>query len=770
MGEQSKRKINRKTAKRVGAWLCLFLLSGVRLYGDTAPFGLPALLATDEPEHPAYLLAFCLGVWRAEIGMSGFLRQMAAAAVLLILRRTVKKRFADSLYEAFSVLICGAVISLLRQNPLTFLFSGIEAAVGAVFCPVFSQAGKTLESRQNTDVIGFSSVLLTLFVLSLGFADVEPAGFSVTASLLSFIGISCAFRQELLLASVCNTAIGFFFFTFCPAEFSVVGYFAAAGFLGAAAKRFGKPFVPLTFLLCYPVFLPLFPPVVTLALSELVVAALAFLAVPASVFDVAALVPVKREERSFARLTEKLGELSDTFSSISESFSYPPAPVPKDDRAASQTVQTVCTACGAKNRCDCDAGRELSGLADALARNGTGTVTAYPESIGRYCHKKKELMREFLKNYQLARMETLWQKRFSEESEAVSGQMKCISDVLSKLSCETGGLIARDAATEKELKQALRKAGVNVKNLLAGRGHDRKFEVILQLVPCKKAGLCDTRLPELIREVTGVEVERFGVKNCERCRVCYCESTRYRMRTAEVSFPLEKESGDSTAFARIDERHFAMSLCDGMGTGREAGEVSRLAVHLAMRLLSAGMDMDATVHMLNSLLLSRLGGKKFVTLDMAIIDLDSGECRYLKNGAATGYIFTGTGKVLPLLSAGSPLGAIGRAETEIRSVKLSDGDILLMLSDGVTDAFGENAEARIAERIGEFTCGTPEDLSAFVATAARNAVRTQKDDMTVVAVGCIKHHKMGNTQGKGGIDHEKRSKSHHSGQYPIRLH
>ncbi len=129
-------------------------------------------------------------------------------------------------------------------------------------------------------------------------------------------------------------------------------------------------------------------------------------------------------------------------------------------------------------------------------------------------------------------------------------------------------------------------------------------------------------------------------------------------------------------------------------------------------------------------------GKKFTTLDMTAIDLYSGNCEIVKNGAAATFIKRDSG-VETIFSKTLPVGIDMEAQPESTRTSLSDGDIVVMVSDGIVDAFpGENKEFYVENILENMNTNNPSDIANGVLMQAlsRNA-KEASDDMSVLVAG-----------------------------------
>lgn len=144
--------------------------------------------------------------------------------------------------------------------------------------------------------------------------------------------------------------------------------------------------------------------------------------------------------------------------------------------------------------------------------------------------------------------------------------------------------------------------------------------------------------------------------------------------------------GDSVElFENCDGRSFCV-MSDGMGSGRDAALTSELAVGFIKNMLSEGELNRELIGALNSFLRSRSEGSAHecsTTLDAVQIDLVNGRTTFFKCGAAPTYVYR-NGNLFKLRSRTMPLGIIGDVDVKIVDVVLGAGDVVVMMSDGVT--------------------------------------------------------------------------------------
>lgn len=732
--------------------LFILLMSRVAVYADIAPMGIATLLAAGSVSEPLAILAFATGISTAGIGFTSFLRHVFSLLFLLIADKLLKGRINKGLLSFISVLLGGAASFLFRPfSYFSLANTALEAALTFGFYILFREANGILsepERRHNASEAEFAVVFFTFLTLCLGLEGAETGKLSLLSSALIFFGMSSSYKNSPALSSVCNMGTGFFFFIFAPENPFAACCLAVSGLIAPFLKKYGKIFIPLSYFVPIFLFYMLGMRNCPFSVYDVILASVIFMSVPSKAFDFVKTASVKEDEKSYTRISDRLSELEDTFSAIAETFdSINVHPLDNREKAANISAEKICSDCYASMACRINAASELKHFAYKMTEKSTEADV--PENIRKHCRRKNELLKEFARNYQLCRMEAMWQKRLSEETEAVSGQMRCISGVFAGLSKESEAFVKRDEVAESEIKAALKKSGINLRSISAGKTGRGLWEVRLSSSSCKGKEMCDTVIKDRVEKAIGTKLEHIGIKNCKRCKIVLSSPAPYRINTVRLSVPYENVCGDSTAYARIDSEHYAIALSDGMGTGKNAAKDSSVAAYMALRLLSSGMDLSSTAKMINSLIMNRSGGKSLVTLDLALINVFTGTMEYLKNGAAAGYIYTYGGRVKTVSSEGSLLGAVGSPESKVKKAKLSDGDTLIMVSDGVCDAFGGEGEKAITKALSEYTFGTLSELTEFLIKEASAASgKKPKDDMTVIAAGCIRHKKAGNNMGE----------------------
>lgn len=233
------------------------------------------------------------------------------------------------------------------------------------------------------------------------------------------------------------------------------------------------------------------------------------------------------------------------------------------------------------------------------------------------------------------------------------------------------------------------------------------------------ARVCGERDGQMLRCIAGTL--RRSLNNS--CRPSPAFTAEYG--SASVKKPGSPRSGDSLTLCETDGK-LLIALSDGMGSGNEASDESRAALALLKDLLTVGFTIDDAAACVNRLLAECGGGDMYATLDVMLIDLEDGTARLSKHGAPSSYVLR-NGRVFTLYSEALPIGIIENAQGTARSLRLKSGDVIIMMTDGLSDALESGLIAALTDELSDFD-DAEEAAEAIMRKAAESGF---DDDMTV---------------------------------------
>lgn len=381
-------------------------------------------------------------------------------------------------------------------------------------------------------------------------------------------------------------------------------------------------------------------------------------------------------------------------------------------------------------------------------KNGVETELIHPvrQWMEEYQESFSQLSRSFCMVPQLAsgqsRGDRIMQERLNENRMAAAGQLQEMSQILVG-TMERIYSTREDGRLEAEIGKRLRLLGVRVHKVFFYSPKGQKSQVYVTMntkrkicVPVKKVAAILSDLME--HEMMPARDSRTFVGQ-ERITVLFVEGTAYN-----VLYGMKKEtrkneavSGDNFSVFWLPEGRFYAGLSDGMGSGVQACNQSELVLDLMEQFLEAGFSKETAVRMINSSIVLQPNETIFSTVDMAAIDLYTGVCDFLKVGAAASFIRKENG-VECIDRAGLPAGTSSNLFLEPYRIRMYDGNILFMVTDGVLSALPAGEEEEVMkELIWGLAQGTPAEMAERLMEQVQ-MYGDVMDDMTILVVGLWK--------------------------------
>ena len=209
-----------------------------------------------------------------------------------------------------------------------------------------------------------------------------------------------------------------------------------------------------------------------------------------------------------------------------------------------------------------------------------------------------------------------------------------------------------------------------------------------------------------------------------------CEILSVDVFIAEEPRCGQEISGDTVIHFKKDDKYYVI-LCDGMGSGKEANEISSLTARLFSEFLKSGVDKKSAVTLINSALSLNADRESFSSADILEINLSTCEAEFLKIGSAQSFLKR-KNEITEITSSSLPIGILDNLEVFPQRYNIGKNDIILMVSDGISEATTGVLKNEWINRI--FFSDTPcENLaSKFLENAKIRTVYS--DDMTSVII------------------------------------
>ena len=223
----------------------------------------------------------------------------------------------------------------------------------------------------------------------------------------------------------------------------------------------------------------------------------------------------------------------------------------------------------------------------------------------------------------------------------------------------------------------------------------------------------------------------------------FCDKEQFRIYA--TMNPAKEVGGDFYDFFMVDETHLAFVMADVSGKGVPAALFMVIGKTLIKDHTTPGRDLAEVFTEVNSLLCQSNSEDLFITAFEAVLDLESGELRYVNAGHEIPFIAPAGEPYKPYkISAGFVLAGMDGVRYRSGSLVMNDGDRIFQYTDGVTEATSSSNELygmeRLEKVLSDNTSCSPldllpkvkEDIDAFVGDAP------QFDDITML---CLEYHK-----------------------------
>jgi serine phosphatase RsbU (regulator of sigma subunit) len=195
--------------------------------------------------------------------------------------------------------------------------------------------------------------------------------------------------------------------------------------------------------------------------------------------------------------------------------------------------------------------------------------------------------------------------------------------------------------------------------------------------------------------------------------------------------PANTVGGDFYDILPRADGHVLVILGDVAGKGTPAALLMALFLAMTRTLLDEALPPAGLALRLNEQLMRHSPRSRFITAFIGLFDPRSGEVRYVNAGQNPPMVRRASGRLEWLAPTGMALGLSRKASYDEATITLSDGDVLLAYSDGITEAespngasFEEDGLRVLADQMDGMRAGD-------IARVVIDAVKTHTDDSTL---------------------------------------
>jgi len=359
-----------------------------------------------------------------------------------------------------------------------------------------------------------------------------------------------------------------------------------------------------------------------------------------------------------------------------------------------ETIRDVCDLCSNKDRCFRSKNSFMDNCFDKIIdvgyEKGKLLLVDLPEYLTTNCAKVGQLLMSLNSIFSAYAEYKSAVHNIDTSRVLVADQLSGISLLLESLSKEVNVDVSIDNRYDSAIKEALGYAGILcVETLIYEQGIDNCTLILI----VNTNTINDTKIIEVVNKVMN---GKFKINNIEGSSIIGASvivlkslpNYNIAFGSASITKSGNIVSGDSHMVVDVGDGKYIATICDGMGSGGRAKEISSLTLNLIENFYRAGFENDIILSSVNKLL-SLDEQENFSTIDLCAID--SRKCTYdfIKLGASNGYIRRSSGDVEIISSSGLPIGVLDNIKPHITKKRISPMDIIILVSDGVSDALGE---------------------------------------------------------------------------------
>lgn len=160
-----------------------------------------------------------------------------------------------------------------------------------------------------------------------------------------------------------------------------------------------------------------------------------------------------------------------------------------------------------------------------------------------------------------------------------------------------------------------------------------------------------------------------------------------------VTRPANTVGGDFYDILPLPDGRVVIALGDVAGKGSPAALLMALLLAMLRTLVDEGLEGSALMARLNAQICRHSPPERFITLFFALYNPATGQLTYVNAGHLPGLLRRKGGGFERLLGGGIALGMFDASTYETYEIALSPGDLMVLYSDGITEAESPSGQA-----------------------------------------------------------------------------
>lgn len=751
-----KKKYFKFIVKTMFGILFFYIMGRANCGYSVSPFSISAILALLYLEKNTKLFDvwFLVGNTLAGYNLKSLYISLNVFAVVffsaLVLKRIKKHLNKYTLLIPFvlsNVCFCYLNLGGLKQN-LVVAFTGVVELIAMyVFLCFFLAVKREFNVSLNLDekICG----ALVLVVVGMGLANTNLYFFELSkfvGVLLILITAYLSPQNTFLVASLLGLGVAVH-----NLNIVYVAVFVVYGLVALAFKTNFKIFSVVACVLSE-ILLGLFFKVYSnfswLSLISVGAGGIVFLCLPKSVIGTLKdVVGAKRDNvairslvnRTKTGICKRMNELAQVFEEMNVVYrSMIKGSLPEDEvktLLADELSSKVCNNCPEKNMCNRN--RNIQDVFEMLVEcgfeRGKVNLLDVPQYLVSMCGKINYLVSVLNQSIKSYKNYTHLVSNMDASRTLIADQLLGVNEMLKKLSGEVKLNITFDTEKESKIIEELSYKSIVCYEAIVYEEHQlsKNVSLIIRNGDYKKSdiekvvsSICKAKMAVVSEEpAVNKGTSTLFLKNKSNFDLVFgCSS---------ISKKGMLKNGDAHSVVKLENGKYMVALCDGVGSGEKAQKISNLSITLIENFYKAGFENDTILNSINKLL-SLNNEENFSSVDLCVLDFNKNTADFIKLGATYGFVKNNE-NVEIIESSGLPIGVLEEMKPHITKRIVRAFDNIILLSDGISDAFGEKCD--LQEFISNITTTNPQTISEEILDRAVDLNDGKiKDDMTVLVV------------------------------------
>lgn len=679
------------------------------VFGKYSPFGVAAVTAVPR-----------VGMWGAALGaFLGYLipspayvpaRYAAALIAAVAIRWSLSELQSIHTHVLFAPVVTFLPL-LLTGMTMVFLNGSLtysaalyvaESFLGSGCAYFLHRAAEMLTSRRAGDLFeagDVAALTVSLGILVLAFSDVTVGGVSLGRIFMILMVIYCARVGGIGGGTVAGVAAGALQGLSTAGLSHLSGAYGLGGLMAGVFAPMGKVAAAAAFVISHGVASlqvgdggQIFTGAIEVAAATVI-----YMFLPKSQW-LSALFGMRKDTLSGSALrgnivmrlryaSEALTDVCTSVEEIAKKLSAVCAPNLQE--VYNKATEAICAGCALSTVCWRKRKEQtlenFSQFSLALREKGKLESSDFTKDFTERCGRAGEMRETINKNYERYLMREAAELRAAQIREVVEGHFKTTAGILEEMAGEFSLYQHFDEEAAQRVEVILRNSGLTPLEVCCRVDKFGRMTVEAEVEKERQKRINRSTFTREISAACGRVFSPPCVSNTEdKCRIQMCQRPIYEVIRGFSQYSAGNAAfcGDSTNVFYDGCGRLIAILSDGMGTGGRAAVDGAMTAAMSESLLKAGIGFDGMVQTVNSALLAKSGDESLATIDIACIDLFTGKTEFRKAGAASTIVRKGR-KTEVIEAASIPVGVMPSVEFACARRELSEGNMVVMVSDGV---------------------------------------------------------------------------------------